>query len=179
MTSNDLPELPPEDVDIPEDSELWMLESGHLWDVKVAPDFTLPEPPRTEQFVLTPLTEEHADSYYAAWSTSMNHVLTTPGFTHRDWPRPMSAGENLEDVRRQVTDAATRRGFTYVALDPASAEVIGCAYVYPPRRWRIGPDVSSWVRADRAELDGPLYQALSSWLEQHWPFVVVDYAERP
>ena len=35
---------------------------------------------------------------------------------------------------------------------------------------RVDVDVRSWVRADRAELDGPLSAILSSWLAAAWPF---------
>jgi hypothetical protein len=34
------------------------------------------------------------------------------------------------------------------------------------------------VRADRAELDEPLYRAVRDWLARDWPFRRVDYAER-
>ncbi len=40
-------------------------------------------------------------------------------------------------------------------------------------------DVRSWVRADRAELDVPLYAAVSAWLADAWPFTEVRYAPRP
>ena len=36
----------------------------------------------------------------------------------------------------------------------------------------------SWVRASRAELDVPLWQAVSDWLAAEWPFQNVDYAAR-
>jgi hypothetical protein len=39
-------------------------------------------------------------------------------------------------------------------------------------------DVRSWVRADRAELDVPLYAAVSAWLAAAWPFPEVRYAPR-
>ena len=32
--------------------------------------------------------------------------------------------------------------------------------------------------ADRADLDVPLYQAVSAWLAEAWPFTVVRYAAR-
>ena len=36
----------------------------------------------------------------------------------------------------------------------------------------------SWVRADRAALDKPLYDAVRRWLAEAWPFRAPDYAER-
>ena len=38
--------------------------------------------------------------------------------------------------------------------------------------------VSSWVRADRAELDEPLHRAVTEWLERDWPFPRFEYAPR-
>ncbi|GGP91649.1 hypothetical protein [Streptomyces melanogenes] len=37
-------------------------------------------------------------------------------------------------------------------------------YNYPLRANTEVTQVSSWVRADRAELDGPLYDAVTRWL---------------
>jgi hypothetical protein len=36
----------------------------------------------------------------------------------------------------------------------------------------------SWVSADRAALDVPLYEAVSAWLRSAWPFSDVRYASR-
>jgi hypothetical protein len=55
--------------------------------------------------------------------------------------------------------------------------VIGCVYLYPPRGDGHDVDVRSWMRADRAQLDIPLYEAVSEWLTR-WPFTGIDYAWR-
>ncbi|WP_369382103.1 hypothetical protein [Streptomyces sp. cg36] len=59
-----------------------------------------------------------------------------------------------------------------------SAEVIGCVYIYPSRTDTAVTDVSSWVRADRADLGVPLYRAVSDWLGAEWPFEKVNYVPR-
>ena len=66
--------------------------------------------------------------------------------------------------------------------------MIGCLYIYPLRRGRRGrrvrrpiageASVRSWVRADRADLDAPLWRAVSAWLEADWPFERIEYAPR-
>ena len=38
--------------------------------------------------------------------------------------------------------------------------------------------VRSWVRADRAALDVPLWRAVSAWLGAEWPFERIEYAAR-
>jgi hypothetical protein len=56
--------------------------------------------------------------------------------------------------------------------------VIGCVYIYPDKSEEHDAKVLSWVRASRAELDAPLWRAVSDWLEAEWPFERVAYAER-
>jgi hypothetical protein len=63
-------------------------------------------------------------------------------------------------------------------LDPGSGEVIGCVYIYPDKSGEQDAKVLSWVRASRAKLDAPLWQAVGAWLEADWPFESVSYAER-
>ena len=90
----------------------------------------------------------------------------------------MPLERNLADLRRHAADFGARRGFTYTVLEPDRDEVIGCVYVYPDREDPSVVSVSSWVRADRAELDAPLYRAVSAWLTDHWPLGRFVYAER-
>jgi hypothetical protein len=110
----------------------------------------------------------------AAWTTSR--------------PRPAfltAAGRTRcrRDLERHERDFAERAGFTYTVLSQDDGDVIGCVYIYPQRtqgsdrRLRPGhADVSSWVRADRADLDPVLYDAVRAWLERDWPFTSFDYA---
>jgi hypothetical protein len=141
-------------------------------------DFAVPAGLRTGLFVLEPLSVRHNESDYAAWTSSIEHIRQTPGFAGRSWPKPMSPEENAGDLARHERDFADRVGFTYTVLDPASGDVIGCVYLYPPKRGGYGVDVRSWVRADRAELDKPLYELVSGWLADSWPFTDPDYAAR-
>jgi len=55
---------------------------------------------------------------------------------------------------------------------------VGCVYIYPDRTGAADAHVQSWVRAARAELDTPLWRAVSDWLASEWPFERVDYAPR-
>ena len=89
----------------------------------------------------------------------------------------MSLEENAADLARHARDFADRSGFAYTVLDPVSGDVIGCIYFYPPQRDGYDVDVRSWVRADRAELDRSLYDLVSGWLAESWPFQRPDYAE--
>jgi hypothetical protein len=145
----------------------------------VPADFMVPAGLQTELLVLEPLGVDHNEADYAAWHGSIEHIRQTPGFAGRKWPvESMTLEQNADDLARHARDFADRTGFTYTVLDPASGDVIGCVYLYPPRRESYDVDVRSWVRADRAELDKPLYDAVSQWLADSWPFARPDYAAR-
>ncbi len=139
-------------------------------------DFDVPTELVAVDFRLTPLLPEHNDADYDAWTSSMEHIHATPGFEDRPWPAPMPKEENLRDLEAHAEDFRERRGFTYTVHDPEGA-TIGCVYIYPAET-ESGADVRSWVRADHAHLDIPLYDAVSEWLRQDWPFESVDYANR-
>jgi RimJ/RimL family protein N-acetyltransferase len=139
-------------------------------------DFDVPRRLETSQFLLEPLGPEHNDRDYDAWTSSIEHIRSTPGWKDSRWPREMTPEENRADLQRHSDDFRNRRGFTYTVLDPASGDVIGCVYLYP----RPDSDVRalSWVRASHAQLDQPLWRAVSEWLESDWPFRSVEYAPR-
>ena len=93
------------------------------------------EPPlrlEAEAFVLEPLGPEHNESDYAAWTSSMEHIHASPGWTESTWPRAMTLDENRADLERH---AARLRGAHAASRTPCSrrrrAIVIGCVYIYP------------------------------------------------
>jgi hypothetical protein len=145
----------------------------------VPDEFDPPVGLTTPQFRLEPLGPQHNEADYAAWTSSMQHIRDTPGYAGGSWPREMTIDQNRDDLLRHERDFQARTGFTYTVL-AGEADIIGCVYIYP-----LGRDpepgaalVESWVRADRAELDVPLYHAVSDWLARDWPFRRVDYAAR-
>jgi RimJ/RimL family protein N-acetyltransferase len=145
--------------------------------VFVSVDFAVPLRLETPRFRLEPLGPEHNDADYRAWSSSMEHIRATPGWEESSWPRDMTLEENRADLQRHADDFEKRSGFTYTVLEPGG-DVVGCVYIYPSPDDRHDVTVESWVRASRAELDGPLWQAVSDWLAAEWPFEKVDYAVR-
>lgn len=153
----------------------------------VSADFEPPQELRTADFVLLPLGPEHNERDHAAWSSSIDHIHATPGWDAFDdqddpepWPRPMTQAENLRDLEMHARHFRDREGFTYTVLDPSpGADVIGCVYIYPPRDEDHDVRVQSWVRESSAELDAPLWRAVSEWLaSDDWPFQRVRYAPR-
>jgi hypothetical protein len=148
--------------------------------VTFVPDhFVVPLRLETADFVLEPLGPEHNDSDYAAWSSSKEHIHATPGWEKSKWPDDRDHAANLRDLERHAEDFRRREGFTYTVLDPtAGGGVIGCVYIYPSREQHGVTAVASWVRADRADLDPVLHEAVSAWLASDWPFTTVTYAPR-
>lgn len=139
------------------------------------------DPPRSldhASFRLRPLDVQHNERDYAAWTSSMQHIKTTPGFIGEAWPHPMSLDANRDDLARHAADFTARRGFTFTVLD-AHDDVIGCLYIYPSRNADHDARVTSWVRASHAPLDRVLYDTVTAWLAAAWPFQRVDYAPRP
>jgi hypothetical protein len=143
----------------------------------VPADFAVPDGLVTQQFRLEPLGPEHNVRDYAAWSSSVEHIRATPGFD-RGWPHDMTLQDNRRDLERHAKDFAKRVGFTYSVLELEGDEVIGCVYIYPASDRVPNARIASWVRADRAKLDLPLWRAVSEWLAAVWPFARVDYAAR-
>jgi hypothetical protein len=148
-------------------------------DVSFVPDdFVVPRSLVTDAFRLEPLGPEHNEDDYQAWMSSIEHIRSTPGMQGRSWPRPaMTLADNLADLEGHARDFANRKGFTYTVLAGDGGGIIGCVYIYPSKDGP-GARVLSWVRADRAELDAPLYDAVSEWLRTAWPFTSVTYAAR-
>ena len=147
---------------------------------RVPSDFEVPLAAETAEFVLVPLGPEHNAADLEAWSSSVSHIRTTPGFAGRSWPDdPMTLERNGADIRQHVVDFEGRDGFTYTVLARPGGYVVGCVYVYPPSRPGFDVQVRSWVRSSRSELDGPLYRFVIGWLTSEWPFEAVDYAPRP
>lgn len=146
----------------------------------VPDDFAVPRELVTERFRLEPLGPQHNERDHAAWTGSIDHIRSTPGFETGSWPpaNGMRLDENLADLRRHDDDFAKRAGFTYSVLQVPGDDVIGCVYMYPARDDATIVDVRSWVSAGHADLDTPLHDAVSRWLATDWPFTRVRYAPR-
>ena len=146
----------------------------------VPTDFEPPTALVDAQFRLEPLGPQHNEADHAAWTSSIAHVRSTPGFPDGNWPPPdgMSLGRNLDDLRRHAADFEARRGFTFTVLDPVTGDVIGCVYLYPSESPHADVTVRSWVRTSHAELDVPLADAVAAWLAAEWPWKRVHRPSR-
>ena len=144
----------------------------------VPEDFVPPGHLNLGDCYLEPLGPQHNASDYAAWTSSVGHILATPGYAGASWPHEMTLDENRRDLQRHADDFAARTGFTYTVLAPDRTSVVGCVYIYPSEDPGVDARVRSWVRAEDASLDAVLYVAVRDWLRDTWPFEHVDYAPR-
>ena len=142
----------------------------------VPADFEVPQSFEGPGFRLEPLGPEHNERDHEAWMSSMAHIRATPGFDDWDWPVPMSLERNLDDLVDHARDFGERSGFTYSILD--GEDVIGCLYMYPSRRPGHDIEVRSWVRESRAGMDDVVWNSVSAWIEESWPFTNPYYAPR-
>ena len=142
----------------------------------VPPGFRPPTALATGQFRLEPLGPQHNHADHAAWTSSIDHIRSTPGYPAGNWPPPggMTLEQNLSDLRRHADDFARAVGFTFTVLDPHDNDVIGCVYLYPSTSEACDVRVQSWVRADRDALDVPLADAVAQWLAADWPWERLD-----
>ncbi|MFD5096351.1 GNAT family N-acetyltransferase [Amycolatopsis thailandensis] len=134
----------------------------------------------TDQFHLEPLGPRHNEADHAAWTSSIEHIRATPGYPDGNWPPRdgMTLEENLVDLRRHAEDFVHRKGFTFTVLSPEDGDVIGCVYLYPPESEGSDVTVQSWVRADKADLDTALADAVARWLAAVWPWRRLDRCGR-
>jgi hypothetical protein len=145
-------------------------------DVFVSDDFVIPLSLVGPGFQLEPLGPEHNERDHEAWSSSIEHILATPGFGGGSWPRPMSLDENLADLVGHARDFQARMGFTYSVLEGGA--VIGCLYIYPSETAEYDALVRSWVRESRSDMDVVVWESISEWLAAEWPFENLMYEAR-
>ena len=118
----------------------------------VPEDFEPPTGFTTDRFCLEPLTVEHNEADFAAWSSSIEHIRRTPGFEGGSWPRQMTPEENAEDLAMHAKHFAQRAGFTYTVVDPAG-DVIGCVYIFPVGKERTLTSTRGCVRITPTSTD--------------------------
>jgi hypothetical protein len=145
----------------------------------VPADFVPPDPIHTDEFRLELLGPEHNESDYAAWTSSIDFIRSLPGWATGGWPTPMTLEENLGDLTSHIARSSSGQDYAYTVLLPDRDEVIGCVYFKPTKPPRDGAvAVLSWVTAEHADLDKPLYEAVTRWVADEWPWSVVEYDPR-
>src|SRR5580700_2266245 len=118
----------------------------------VPPNLPVPEPPSHPRFRFAVLGPEHNAADLEAWSSSIGHIHSTPGFRPDGWPlRRYSLEENLADLEQHRDHSQRRLDFAWTVLDPERPDiVIGCIYLKPDPSGVAEAEARSWVREDHA-----------------------------
>jgi hypothetical protein len=140
----------------------------------VPASFDVPNPPDHALFRFEPLGPEHNAADLEAWSSSIDHIHSTPGFRPDGWPeRQYTLAENLADLETHRDHHLRGVDFAWTVLDPIDPDVvIGCVYLKPDPTKVADAETRSWVRADRAHLDSVLRDHVRSWFTSEWPLAI-------
>ena len=149
----------------------------------VPDEFVVPRSLAGDGFRLAPLGPQHNASDHQAWSSSLDHIRATPGFTASDWdgdtwPYPMTAEANLADLEMHAAEFERGEAFAYTVLGAGTDAVNGCVYIDPDTTGAAEAMVRCWVSAPHAHLDAALADAVARWLRTEWPFATVRFPGR-
>ncbi len=137
---------------------------------------------RASEFILEPLGPQHNVADYAAWTSSIEHIRQTAGFTGDDWPndgwpQSKSIDENLVDLIDHAGEFARREAFAYTMIDRRTGDVIGCVYIDPDDTGAAEAMVRCWVVASRLD-DAVVADTVRRWVTAEWPFASVRFPGR-
>jgi hypothetical protein len=137
----------------------------------VPPDFEVPEPVKTADFILKKLTTKDVEQDYEAVMSS-KESLRQIFQKNDDWPADdMTIEANYEDLEYHEKDFDQRKSFTYTMLNVDESRCLGCVYIYPWRGKVYDAQVYYWVVDSEKDkgLDEKLGNFLRDWIESVWP----------
>jgi hypothetical protein len=146
------------------------------------PGTAVPEQMRTDEFLLRPLRTTDVELDYDAVLSSREMLRRWGGGS---WPSddfPLEG--NLSDLDEHQSEHEEGVAFTFTVMNPNQTECLGCVYLTPlqnMRRWLLetAGEINDftvvcrfWARQSRLAdgLDGRLFTALRSWLNNDWAF---------
>ncbi len=112
-------------------------------------DFVIPEPPSTDEFMLTPLRVDHLVLDYEAVMSSREHLwqLFGPGW---GWPpADMTLMQDLVDLGWHQKEFQLRRSFNWAVMSPDQRMLLGCCYLDPSDTPGFDAEGYYWARSDR------------------------------
>ena len=138
-------------------------------------DFVIPEPPATDEFMLTPLRVDHLVLDYEAVMSSRDRLWQLFGPVW-GWPRAdMTLMQDLVDLGWHQKEFQLRSSFDYVVASSDGTRQLGCVYVDPAETEGVDADVWYWARASELAngLEARIEAFLTGWLADAWPFRIV------
>jgi len=96
-----------------------------------------------------------------------------------DWPKiDMTLEENIKSLKIHKREFELREAFAYSVFTNSKDKCLGSVYIDPSQSHNYDCEVYLWVRDDSISLDETLYQTVSNWLQQDWPFAKVAFPGR-
>ena len=144
----------------------------------VESDFDIPQQLETSKFRLRMLTVNDVVKDYDAVMSSAGYLKDI--WPESVWPEGLTLEQNLIDLGWHQKEFQRRRSFAYTAVTLDGAKVIGCVYIDPTQKRGYDAEVYLWAResAIGSPADSQLYEVVSEWLEESWPFENVAFPGR-
>lgn len=143
-----------------------------MYNKPIVPEhFDVPGCLETDRMRLRPLMMSDAEKDYDAVISSENRLRTV--FREAgDWPRGLTLEQNRVELGWHQTEFDMKTSFAYTVLSLDESQVLGCLYIYPTNRGGHDVEISMWVRQSEADtgLDAHLYQTVTRWINEKWPF---------
>ena len=143
-------------------------------------DFVIPEPPSTDEFMLTPLRVDHLVLDYEAVMSSRERLwqLFGPGW---GWPpADMTLMQDLVDLGWHQKEFQLRRSFSWAVMSPDQRMLLGCCYLDPSDMPGFDAEGYFWARSDHIAggLEERLATVYRTWVAAVWPFQRVAWPGR-
>jgi hypothetical protein len=143
-------------------------------------DFRIPDPPATDEFLLTPLRVDHLVLDYEAVMSSRERLWQLFGDGWGWPPADMTLMQDLVDLGWHQKEFQLRRSFNWAVMTPDQRTLLGCCYLDPSDTPGFDAEGFYWARTDRVaggleERLGAVYRA---WVAQSWPFDRVAWPGR-
>lgn len=151
-----------------------------MYNTPIVPDdFEVPKVLETDRVRLRTLTVDDAVKDYDAVMSSETRLRTIyePG---EEWPRGLTLKENTIETGWHETEFQLRTSFAFTVVSLDESQVLGCMYIYPTTKAGYDVEIRMWVREPEADsgLDEHLFETVSIWIEQSWPFTSLGYPGR-
>ena len=144
----------------------------------VPANFDVPETITTDSFCLTVLSPAVCEIDYEAVMSSKTRLRKVFDMS-TEWPHDsMTLEDNLRDLENHETEFKSRKAFAYTVLTKSQNRCIGCVYIDPCKFKGFDSEVYLWVRDDCIHLDKELFEFVSHWLRNYWPFTNVAFPGR-
>ena len=144
-------------------------------------NFSVPIKLETSKLRLRMLTVNDVVKDYDAVMSSTDHLQGVFGPGSK-WPtKDLTFEQDLIDLGWHQKEFQNRSSFAYTVMSLDERECLGCVYIYPLENKKHDAKVLLWVRASEADtgLDKHLFDVVSKWISEKWPFTKVGYPGRP